>query len=102
MHYLLFYEVGSEYATRRAEFRQVHLRMAWDAAERGELVLGGALADPMDTAILLFTGDSPEVAVRFAMADPYVKHGLVKRWYVRPWTTVAGPMASSPIRPDPE
>ncbi len=99
MHYLLFYEVGEDYVTRRAEFRAAHLEKAWQASERGELVLGGALADPLDGAVLLFKGDSPGVAEKFARADPYVTSGLVKRWYVREWTTVAGEDAAKPIRP---
>ena len=44
MHYLLFYDVGPDYVQRRAEFRAAHLEMAWKSHERGELVLGGALA----------------------------------------------------------
>jgi len=98
MHYLLFYEVADDYLTRRAEFRNVHLRMGWEAAERGELVLGGALANPVDGAVLLFKGDSPAVAEKFAAADPYVTSGIVKRWYVREWTTVVGEMAANPKR----
>ncbi|HSB75120.1 MAG TPA: antibiotic biosynthesis monooxygenase, partial [Terriglobales bacterium] len=46
-----------------------------------------------------FKGDSPEVAEKFARADPYVTSGLVKRWQVREWTTVAGEDAAKPIRP---
>ena len=99
MHYLLFYEAADDYVTRRAEFRNVHLQMGWEAADRGELVLGGALANPVDGAVLLFKGDSPEVAEKFAEADPYVKNGLVKRWYVREWTTVVGNISSNPKRP---
>ena len=100
-HYLLFYEVGPEYLERRAVFRPVHLRMAWAAHERGELVMGGALTDPVDTALLLFKGDSPRVAESFAEADPYVVNGLVRRWRVREWTTVVGESAANPIRLDP-
>ena len=99
MHYLLFYEVGKDYAARRAEFREEHLEKAWRSSAEGGLVLGGALANPMDGAVLLFKGDSPEVAERFAKADPYVTSGLVKRWYVREWTTVAGADAAKPIKP---
>jgi len=99
LHYLLFYETAEDYVSRRAAFRQAHLELAWQAAERGELVLGGALANPVDGAVLLFKGDSPEVAERFALADPYVANGLVKRWYVREWTTVAGRDAATPVRP---
>lgn len=99
MHYLLFYEVGKDYVARRSEFRNAHLEMAWKASERGELVLGGALANPVDGAVLLFKGDSPQVAEEFARSDPYVTCGLVKRWYVREWTTVAGEGSVTPIRP---
>jgi len=99
MHYLLFYEVVDDYVARRAEFRNAHLLLGWQAFERGELVLGGALTDPTDGAVLLFKGDSPEVAERFARADPYVTHGLVKRWHVRAWTTVVGDLAANPKRP---
>jgi len=98
MHYLLFYEVGENYVSRRAEFRDEHLARAWKASARGELVLGGALAGPVDGAVLLFKGDTSEVAEKFARADPYVTNGLVKRWYVREWTTVAGEDAALPIR----
>jgi uncharacterized protein len=100
MHYLLFYEVGEDYLSRRHEFREEHLAKAWKASARGELVLGGALADPVDRAVLLFKGDTPEVAERFARADPYVTSGLVKRWHVREWTTVAGEDAATPIKPE--
>ena len=100
MHYLLFYEVGEDYLARRAEFRKVHLKMGWEAADRGELVLGGALANPVDGAVLLFKGDSPEVAEKFASTDPYVLNGLVKRWYVREWTTVVGDISANPKRPN--
>lgn len=99
MHYLLFYEVGEDYVSRRAEFRNAHLELAWKASEHGELVLGGALANPVDGAVLLFKGDSPEVAEKFARVDPYVTSGIVKRWHVREWTTVAGEGCTMPIRP---
>jgi len=100
MHYLLFYEVGADYVARRAEFRDAHLEKAWQASARGELVLGGALSDPVDGAVLLFQGDSPEVAEKFARADPYVTSGAVKRWHVREWMTVAGESAAKPILPN--
>jgi uncharacterized protein YciI len=100
MHYLLFYEAAPGYLERRAEFRSEHLALAWQAHERGELILGGALADPVDGAVLLFAGETPEAAERFAAADPYVRSGLVARWRVRLWMTVAGEGAASPVRPD--
>jgi uncharacterized protein len=100
MHYLLFYEVSEDYLSRRAEFRDAHLEKAWKASQRGELMLGGALSNPVDGAVLLFRGDSPEVAENFARTDPYVASGAVKRWHVREWTTVAGEDSATPIRPN--
>ena len=98
-HYLLFYELVDDYLERRGEFRDAHLAKAWQASENGNLVLAGALASPADGAVLLFKGDAPEVAERFAKADPYVTNGLIKRWYVREWTTVVGDLAANPKHP---
>ena len=99
MHFLLYYEVGDDYVERRAEFRDAHLKLGWEAHDRGELVLGGALANPVDGAVLLFKGDSAQVAEKFAKADPYVTNGLARRWYVRQWSTVVGESASAPVKP---
>jgi uncharacterized protein len=90
MHYVLFYDVVDGYVEKRNEFREAHLKLATQAYERGELVLAGAFADPVDGALLVFRGESPEAAETFAKADPYVNHGLVKAWRVRKWTTVIG------------
>ena len=98
MHYLLFYDVVPDYSERRVPFRAAHLAHAWAAADRGELLLGGALANPIDGAVLLFQCDSPAVVEAFVAADPYVTNGLVTRWRVRGWTTVVGEEANYPIR----
>ena len=97
-HYLLTYQFVDDYAERRTAFRGVHLELAWAAQARGELVLAGALADPMDTGVLLFIGETPETAEAFARNDPYVTNGLVKHWSVRQWVTVVGDAAATPIR----
>jgi uncharacterized protein len=99
VHYLLIYDVVPDYVERRAAFRDEHLSLAWEAHARGDLVLGGALDDPVDGAVLLFRGDSPAAAETFAARDPYVRNGLVTRWRVRTWRTVAGADAATPVRP---
>ena len=99
-HFLLFYDVVDDYVEKRGEFRDAHLRKAWESHARNELVLGGALADPVDGAVLLFRAESREVVERFARADPYVVSGLVTRWRIREWTTVAGTTATRLVRPD--
>ncbi len=90
MHTILFYDVVDDYVEKRAAFRGLHLELARQAHARGELLLAGALAEPADGAVLVFRGDSPDAAVAFAKADPYVKNGLVTAWRVRKWATVVG------------
>lgn len=98
-HWLLIYDLAPDYLDRRPAYRDLHLTLAWAAADRGELVLGGALAEPTDRAMLLFAGEDASVAEAFARADPYVINGLVTRWHVRPWLTVTGAGAANPVRP---
>jgi uncharacterized protein YciI len=97
-HFLMFYELSADYMQRRPEFREAHLRKAWASHAAGELVLGGALTDPVDGAVLLFRASSPSVAEEFAKSDPYVINGLVTKWRIREWLTVAGETASNPVR----
>ena len=59
-----------------------------DAQARGELIQGGALGDPVDRAMLVFS--SREAAEAFARQDPYVTNGLVTTWDVQPWAVVVG------------
>lgn len=98
-HWLLHYELAPDYLERRGAFRTEHLALAWTAADRGELILGGAVGEPAESALLLFTGENPDAAERFAATDPYVTAGLVTGWRVLPWATVAGDAAAAPVRP---
>ena len=100
MHYLLMYDVVDDYVTARAPFRKLHLLHAIAAHRRGELILGGALANPPDGAVLIFQADSQKVAEDFAKADPYVLNGLITRWRVREWTTVVGDNAAVMVDPN--
>jgi len=98
MHYLLFYDLAPDYLERRGAFRAEHLALAWQAHERGELILGGALGDPAAQGVVLFRVESPAVIEKFVAADPYVRNGLVLRHRVLPWTTVVGEHAATPLR----
>ena len=89
-YYALIYETVDDYVARRTQFRELHLRAAQAAHERGEIVLAGAFDDPVDRALLVFRVDSKTKAEDFARNDPYVVNGLVKKWEVRPWNVVVG------------
>jgi uncharacterized protein YciI/heme-degrading monooxygenase HmoA len=89
-YYALLYELVDDMVTRRAPFREQHLALARESRERGELVLGGALSEPVDRALLVFYADDKSKVEAFAREDPYVLNGLVKKWEVRPWNVVVG------------
>lgn len=90
-YYALFYrELVPDYAARRGFYRDAHLGLAKEAHARGELLLAGALADPIDGALLIFRANDPKTAEEFVRNDPYVTNGLVKRWEIRAWTVVIG------------
>ncbi len=99
MHYLLFYDLAADYLARRGEYRAEHLALAWRWADRGTLLVGGAVGDPVEGAILFFSCDGPGTVEEFVRQDPYVTNGLVTGWRVRPWTTVVGELAATPLRP---
>lgn len=89
-YFVLSYTFVADYIERRQEYRAAHLELGRAAADRGELRLGGALADPRDAGVLVFRGPDRSVAEAFARADPYVENGLVTSWSVREWTVVVG------------
>lgn len=97
MHFLLIYDYGPDYLTRREPLRAAHLVLAKAAVARGELLLGGAAGAPPDSGVLLFQADSEELPRRFAEADPYVREGLVSGWTIKPWHTVVGAQATTPL-----
>ena len=96
-HFLLLYDLAPDYAERRGAYRDAHLAYAWAAADRGDLVLGGALSDPMDRAVLLFRCDDVAVVEAFVRDGTYVAAGIVVGWRVRAWTTVVGEGAETPV-----
>lgn len=90
MFYILFYTTVDQYVEKRKPYREEHLALARQAEADGSLVMAGALAEPADGAVLIFRGEGPEVAERFAQNDPYVQNGLIREWRVRPWNVAVG------------
>ena len=89
-YYILKYQLAENYLKDRGQYRAEHLGLAKEAAEKGQLVLGGAMDDPADEAILIFKCENDKLAKSFAENDPYVKNGLIKNWEVRKWNAVIG------------
>jgi uncharacterized protein YciI len=89
-YFALFYDVVDDFVSRRAAYREEHLRLVREAHRRGELQLAGALTEPADRALLVFRTAERSTVEAFARNDPYVTSGLVTRWEIRPWAVVIG------------
>jgi hypothetical protein len=100
MHAVLEYTYEDNYLETREKYRADHLRAGWEAVERGELLLGGAVGEVPFKGLLIFSGENAlEAARAFAAVDPYVINGVVTSWNASPWTTVLGNDAATPVRP---
>jgi uncharacterized protein YciI len=89
-YFALIYHPVEDYVERRTAYRSEHLLLAAAATNRGELLLGGAFANPVDIALLVFRASDRSVVEDFARNDPYVVNGLVERWEIRDWNVVVG------------
>ena len=96
---LLLYSYVEDAIERRKPYRAEHIELAQAAESKGDLLMAGALADPVDGGVLMFV-DRP-AAEAFVHADPYVAGGIVTDWTVREWTVVCGAMAHqlTPLAP---
>lgn len=90
MYYILTYQTVDDYVNRRAPYRSEHLALANSYRDRGIMIMGGALANPVDKAVVIFKSNSTEVIKEFIHKDPYVQNGLVESWEIREWTVVVG------------
>lgn len=90
LYFALIYHTVDDYVERRAAYREEHLKLATAAKSRGVLLLAGAFADPVDSALLIFRASDRSVVEEFARNDPYVVNGLVSRWEIRDWNVVVG------------
>lgn len=89
-YFALIYSVVDDFVTRRAAYREEHLRLVREAHRRGALVMAGPLNDPIDRALLIFRVADRAAVEEFVRSDPYVSAGLVTRWEVCPWTVAIG------------
>jgi uncharacterized protein YciI len=97
-HFLLIYDYAPDYMDKRAAVRPAHLELARASVARDELQLGGAVPqDDPPFGLLLFKGETAQVAEDFARADPYSTQGVVTSWRVREWVTVVGEGALTKI-----
>lgn len=93
MYYLLFYEKAEGWEERQKAFAAAHRSHLDEVVRRGDLLLAGNLHDPEGAAMLLFRAGTREAVEAVAQGDPYVREGVIARWYVREWDVVLGTLA---------
>jgi uncharacterized protein YciI len=74
---------------RRAPWRPQHLALAREYADKGMVLMGGAYADPIDGALILFHGEKADVE-EFVRKDPYASNGIATDPVIREWTVMVG------------
>ena len=90
MYFILTYITVEDYIIKRAPLRDRHLALAKEYYDQGTLLMGGALSDPPDKAVVIFKCNDSSVVEDFVHKDPYVQNGLVETWEVREWKVVIG------------
>ena len=90
MRYVLLYSFVEDYRERRVPYREAHLKMAQEVHARGDVLLAGAFADAPPGAVVVFREDGKAAAEDYVKNDPYVAHGVVTEWQIRPWNVAVG------------
>jgi uncharacterized protein YciI len=88
-YHILQYDYVPDILEKRDPYRAEHLDGAKNMAAQNKLVMAGAIADPVDGALFIFKGVSKEDIEAFVQKDPYVIHGLVPKYSIRPYMVVA-------------
>lgn len=90
VYWLVLYDVVDDYVRRREPFRPQHLHHVQEAHDKGLLVMGGAYADPVDGAAIVFKTDDRSEVERWVHQDPYVVNGLIPAWRAKRWSIGIG------------
>lgn len=53
-YFILKYHLSDNYLEKRSSYRVEHLKLASELHQKGQLLLGGALTEPTDEALLVF------------------------------------------------
>ena len=87
MKYVMTYRAVADFMPLAQEHYPAHAARVDEFAGRGELLMVGTFDEPMDGAAMgVFT--TREAAEEFIAGDPFVRHGVVAEWSVRPWNEV--------------
>lgn len=93
MYFILTYETIEGYVEKRKPFREEHLSLLTKELENKHVILGGALEDPADKAVIIWNVKDKKTIEDFVSNDPYVQNGLISKYEIRPWNVVINNLA---------
>jgi uncharacterized protein YciI len=93
--FALLYEAADDVAARAPESIAGHRAWYQEFHRRGDLLMVGPFLD-QSGALAIVTS---RAAAEFAAGDPFVRGGLVGRWYIREWLEVLVPEAGAEASP---
>ena len=87
MKYVLFYESADDVAVRARPHFAAHRARLDEFHGRGELLMVGTFGDPQaQGSMAIFS--TREAAEAFVADDPFVVHGVVRRYELREWNEI--------------
>jgi uncharacterized protein YciI len=87
MKHVLFYESADDVGAKAPPHYPAHKARFEEFHARGDLLMLGTFADPQrDGSMAVFM--TSEAAEEFAMGDPFVLNGVVRKWHVRGWNEI--------------
>jgi uncharacterized protein YciI len=85
--YVLAYKSAEDFLVKAQEHGAAHVARLHEFAARGVLLMAGPLDDPPSgDALGIFS--TQEAAEEFVAGDPFVLHGVVESYSIRPWREV--------------
>ena len=87
MKYVMTYSAVEDFLPLAQQHGASHVARLHEFHDRGVLLMVGTFDEPMNgDAMGVFT--TREAAEEFVAGDPFVLHGVVAEWTVRPWDEV--------------
>ena len=81
--YLLLYDTADDVLDKAPIHYDEHCEVIDPFRESGQLLFASPLDDPRNGAVSVWVDRSSAEA--FAAVDPFVLHGVARRWHLIPW-----------------
>jgi uncharacterized protein len=87
VRYVLLYESADDVMAKAPEHFPAHSARIAEFHGRGDLLMVGTFGDPQAQGSMAIFA-SREAAEEFVRDDPFVLHGVVRRWEIRDWNEI--------------